>query len=179
MSTNEKSKQYRRDLLAAAICDGGLSDLIAQGLEHHGPAVVAIVACSQTDPGRTFLRSIGGCPNAPVRWQRDIREALALHRAASVVVPASTFLPIADSLAQSLKTSIRDLLSRPGIVPTVVMGGGATMTAGISAVAPDGTLPQAVLDSAGPVWAVSSPDESPANRERQRRADRARRNGMN
>lgn len=179
MSTNEKSKQYRRDLLTAAICDGGLSDLIAQGLEHHGPGVVAIVACSQTDPGRTFLRSIGGSLNAPVRWQRDVREALALHRAASVVVPASTFLPIADSLAQSLERSLRDLLSRTGIVPTVVMGAGATMTAYIAAAASDGTFPHAVYDAPGRVWAVASANESPADRERQRRADRSRRNGMN
>jgi hypothetical protein len=175
---DEKNKQYRRDLLAAALSDGDLRDLIEQGLNHHGPAVVAIVACSQTDPGRTFLRSLGGCPNAPVRWQRDVREVLAVHRAASVVVPASTFLPIADTIAQSLTTSLRDLLSRPGIVPTVVMGGGATMTAAIAAVGPDGELPQGLFDAAA-VWAVASPNESPAARERQRRTDRARRSGMN
>jgi hypothetical protein len=175
---DEKSKQYRRDLLAAAICDGDLRDLIAHGMKHHGPAVVAIVACSHTDPGRTFLRSLGGCPNAPVRWQRDVREVLAVHRAASLVVPASTFLPIADKIAQSLKTALQDLLSRPGIVPTVVMGDGATMTAAIAAVAPDGKLPQAFFDCAN-VWAVASTNESPADRERQRRTARARRNGMN
>jgi hypothetical protein len=176
---DEKSKQYRRDLLTAAICDGGLRDLIAEGLEHYGPSIVAIVACTRTDPGRTFLRSIGKCAWDNVRWQRDVRESLALHRAASVIVPASTFMPIADSLAQSLTTSLRDLLSRPGIVPTAVMGGGGTMTAAIAAAAPDGTLPQALADCNGRVWAVASPTESPASRERRRRADRVHRHGMN
>jgi hypothetical protein len=114
-----------------------------------------------------------------VRWQRDVREVLAVHRAASLVVPADSFLPIAGSLAHSLTKTLHDLLSRTGIVPAVVMGDGATMTVAIAAAGPNGTLPQALSDFTGPIWAVGCPSESPANRERQRRADRARRNGMN
>lgn len=176
---DDKSKQYRRDLLTAAICDGDLRGLITEGVEQHGPSVVAIVACTRTDPGRTFLLSIAKCAGNSVRWQRGVREALAVHRAVNVVVSSDTFLPLADHLADTLAASIRDLLSRPGVVPVAVLGGGATMTAGVAAVAPDGTLPQALADCKGRVWAVASPSESPASRERQRRAERDRRHGRN
>ena len=176
---DEESNQYRRDLLTDAIGYGDLRNQIAQGLEHHGHAIVAVVACSQSDPGRAFLRLLGSGPNAPVEWQRLTREALAVPCGASLVMPASVFLPLADRFAQSLKSALRDLLSRPRTVPVVVMGGGATMTAGIAAVASDGTLPQWVLNSHGPVWAVASTNESPGSRERERRAERLRRYGMN
>lgn len=176
---DETSKQYRRDLLTAAIQDGDLRGLIIEGLEQHGPSVVAIVACTCTDPGRTFLCSIAKCANDNVRWQRGVREALAVHRAVNVIVPADRFLPIAHHLAYTLAASIRDLLSQPGVVPVAVMGGGATMTAAVAAVGPDGTLPQALAECNGRMWAIASPCESPASRERQRRAERDRRYGMN
>jgi hypothetical protein len=176
---DDKSNQYRRDLLTTAICDCDLNDQITEGLEHYGPSVVAIVACTRTDPGRTFLRSIAKCARNNVRWQRGVREALAVHRAASVVVPSDSFLPLADHFADTLEASIRDLLSRPGVVPVAVLGGGATMIASFAAVGPDGTLPQAMTGWSGRLWVVASPGESPASREHQRRAERDRRCGMN
>lgn len=176
---DEANKQYRRDLLTAAIRDGDLRGLITEGLKHYGCSVVAVVACTCTDPGRTFLREIGKCPGAAARWQRDVREALAVHRAASIVVRADSFMPIADRCARGLAAAIHDLLSRSGVVPVVVMGGNATMTAGMAAVEPDGTLPPALAKCGGQVWAVAASSDSPASRERHRRAERARRYGMN
>jgi hypothetical protein len=176
---SEDGKQFRRDLLNAAICDGDLRDLIIQGLKHHGPAIVAIVACSHTDPGRTFLRSLGRVPGACVQWQRSVREALAIHRAASIVVPADTFRPIADTCAPGLSAAVQFLLSRPGVVPCAVMGGGAVMTAGIAAVEADGTVPKAAADIPGNKWIVEARSESPAAYARRRRAERHRRYGMN
>jgi hypothetical protein len=176
---DETSKRYRRDLLTAAICDGDLRELITEGLEHYGATLVAIVACTRTDPGRTFLRAIAKCAGDNVRWQRGVRESLAVHRAVNIVVPSDCFLPLADHVADTLGQSIRDLLSRPGVVPVVVMGGNATMTAGAAAVGPDGTLPQSLADCNGRMWAVTRPSDSPASRERQRSTDRDRRHGMN
>ena len=117
---DETSKQYRRDLLAAAICDGDLHQLITEGLEHYGASLVAIVACTRTDPGRTFLRSMAKCAGDNVRFQRGVRESLAVHRAVNLVVPSDNFLPLADHVADTLGQSIRDLLSRPGVVPVVI-----------------------------------------------------------
>lgn len=176
---DETNKQYRRDLLTAAICDGDLRGLITTAQEHYGPSFVVVVACTQTDPGRTFLRSIGKCARDNVALQRNVRETLAVHRAASVAMPIDSFLPVANQCAPTLEASIRDLSSRPGVVPIVVLGGNAAMTAGAAAAAPDGTLPQALAECNGCVWAVARPSESPASRERRRRAERVRRHGMN
>jgi len=175
----EDGKRFRQELLAAAIHDGDLRDLIMQGLQHYGPAVVAIVACSNTNPGREFLRALGSVPGAHVRWQRDVREALADHRAASIVVPADTFQPIADTYAPGLAEALRNLLSRPGVVPTIVMGADAVMTAGVAVVGPDGTVPKALADMPGSKWIAMPHSESPAVAGRRRRAERQRRYGMN
>ncbi len=175
---DETNKQYRRELLTVALRDGDLQNLIIQGQENHGPSFVVIVACTRTDPGRTFLRLFGRCARDNVGLQRGVRESLAIARAASVVLPIDAFLPLADRLAATLAESIRDLGSRPGVVPVAVLGGGAVMPVGVSAVGPDGRLPQWLADFSGRVWGVASPSESPASRERRRRAERKQRHGM-
>ncbi len=180
MSTTvtEESKRFRRDLLAAAIRDGELRDLIMQGIKHHGPAVIALVACSNTDPGRTFLRTLSKVPGACVQWQRNVREALAVHRAASIVVPTETFLPIADAVAPGLEAELQRLPSGAGIVAYVVLGADGAMTGLLGVMPGDGTLPDAFRE-----WLKSRVDDAmaaaPAADVRQRRAERRRRYGTN
>lgn len=179
MMTDDDSNRHRRDLLNSALCDSELYDSITKGLSNYGREIVAVVACSRTDPGREFLRSLSRIPGVWVQWQRAVRKALADEIGASLVVPLDLFRPIADVLSPTLYGSIRDLLSRPGVVPAVVLGAGAVMTAGIAVVAADGTVPMAVAGMPGNKWIVTPRSASPAAAARQRRADRRRRYGMN
>jgi hypothetical protein len=174
----EESKRFRRELLAAAVRDGGLQDLMAQGLEHHGPRVIAIIACTNTDPGRTLLRSLGRVPGACVQWQRDVREALAVHRAASIVVPADTFMPIADACASGLAAELQRMPAGPGIVPVVVLGANGAMTAFAGLPSGDGTLSDA-FGQALKLRVDRATAAAPAADARQRRAERRRRYGNN
>lgn len=168
-TVSEESKQFRGELLAAAIRDGDLRDLIVEGLEQIGPDIIAVVACSNTEPGRKFLRTMSKVPGASVRLQRNVREALAVHRAASIAVPVDAFLVIADSLVPGLVAELHRLPVAPGIVPVVVLGANGAMTAFASVPSSDGVhaFPHA---------------QSRANRAaaaRQHRAERRRRYGTN
>lgn len=169
-TVSDDSKQFRRELLAAAIRDGDLRDLISQGLKQIGPDMIAIVACSNTDPGRTFLRTMSKMPGASVRLQRSVREALAVHRAASIAVPGDAFLVIADSLAPGLAAELRRMPVAPGIVSVVVLGANGAMTA--FAGLPSG-------DGGRPFEQAAQPRADSAAAARQRRAERRRRYGTN
>ena len=169
-TVSEDSKQFRRELLAAAIRDGDLRDLMTQALEQIGPRMIAVVACSNTEPGRKFLRTMSKVPGASVRLQRNVREALAVHRAASIAVPVDAFLVIADSLAPGLVAELQRLPVAPGIVPVVVLGADGAMTAFAGLPSGDGVRP------------FEQATQSRADRAataRQRRAERRRRYGTN
>lgn len=180
-SVTAQGNQHRRELLFAAI-HNGLEDLIGEAIKNYHSPVVAIVSCCKTEPGRAFLRAMGSAANAPTFIQRDLREALALEIAASVVVPAEMFLPIADTWADGLADAVYALLKSAGVA-CVVMGADGVMTAGL---APGGDDDQAVqtlsawVDACiGPVWEVEMQTKSEAEQSRQRRAERRRRFSTN
>jgi hypothetical protein len=149
-----------------------LRDLMTQALEQIGPRMIAVVACSNTEPGRKFLRTMSKVPGASVRLQRNVREALAVHRAASIAVSVDPFLVIADSLAPGLAAELHRMPVGPGIVPVVVLGADGAMTAFASLPSGDGTPPHAFLQAV-----QARADRAAAAR--QRRAERRQRYGTN
>jgi hypothetical protein len=180
---DENSKQYRRDLLSNGFLNGDLESMIRKGLNDHGPEIVAIVACTQTTPGRNFLQWIGGEGIFPVPPLHEIRQALASDGTVSTVFPFHFFMPAADKLMESLTEHLRGVLARPGAVPVVVLGGGGIMVAVSAFMEQKGIVPQPLLPSLKTdgqrLWVVEPPNGSPSSRERSRRIDRARRYGVN
>lgn len=170
---DDKNKQYRRELMTAAIACGDLHTAIREGLDTYGRECVLVVACAKTEPGRSFFRRLSLCRPASADLQRQVREAMTAQRAIITAMPVGPFLAVMDRRFPTLRAAVTDVMSKGGALAAVVMGADGVMTAGV------GAFLDALDGLGGSCWAVQCGGQSAGTAERDRRSRRRQKHGMN